>query len=118
MNQLNLSRLMVLAGVSGLIGLMSTWFFAFAGDMPQSISIIAWCVMVLPLLIALPGLFRQKIYTHQWVTLLTLMYFTHGIMEIWGTEHAFILALLETALSINLFVGCILWLKVARRQNA
>lgn len=112
-----LGRRMVLASAPGLIGLLSAWFFGFS-DISQkgglAFYIGMWIVLVLPLIFALPGLLRQKVYTHQWVTLLVLMHFSHGIMEIWGSESGFIPALLEVGLSISLFLGCIFWLKAVR----
>lgn len=116
-----LGRRLVLASASGLIGVLSAWFFGFSDISEKgglSFYIGLWIVLVLPLIIALPGLLRQKIYTHQWVTMLVLLHFSHGIMEIWGSESGFVPALAEVLLSVSLFVGCILWLKAVRPPRA
>lgn len=108
---------MVLVSAPGLIGLLSAWFFAFSDISEKgglAFYIGLWIVLVLPLIIAIPGLLKQKIYTHQWVTMLVLFHFSHGIMEVWGNENGLIPALLEVALSISLFLGCIMWLKAVR----
>ncbi|MFT5062839.1 MAG: putative membrane protein [Gammaproteobacteria bacterium] len=112
-----LGRRLVLTSASGLIGVLTAWFFGFS-DISEKGGFVfytgLWVVLVLPLIIALPGLLRQKIYTHQWVTMLVLLHFSHGIMEIWGSESGLIPALLEVTLSASLFIGCILWLKAVR----
>lgn len=117
MDQKTLGRRLVLVSAPGLIGVLSAWFFGFS-DISQKGGLAfytgLWLALVLPLVIALPGLLRQKIYTHQWVTMLVLLHFTHGIMEIWGSESGLIPALLEVTLSASLFVGCIFWLKAVR----
>lgn len=120
MDKKTLGRRMVLLSAPGLIGLLSAWFFSFSDTSEKgglAFYIALWSALALPLIIALPGLVRQKVYTHQWVTMLVLMHFSHGVMEIWGSESSFVPALLEVALSISLFLGCILWLKAVRRAQ-
>jgi uncharacterized membrane protein len=117
MDKKNLGRRMILVYAPGLIGVLSAWFFGFSDTSEKgglAFYTGMWIVLVLPLIIALPGLLKQKVYTHQWVTMLVLLHFTHGIMEIWGSESGLIPALAEVLLSSCLFVGCIIWLKAVR----
>jgi uncharacterized membrane protein len=71
-----------------------------------------WAVKVLPLLLCIVGLVRHRLYTFRWLSLLVWMYFleglTRGITER-GAGQA--MALLQTALSLVLFVACALYVR-------
>lgn len=63
---------------------------------------------VLPLLPPLRGILHGRRYTHQWVSLLVLLYLAEGAvrsMSDHGTSQ--VLAMAETGLATLLFVGCL-----------
>ncbi|MEK8033264.1 DUF2069 domain-containing protein [Ideonella sp. DXS29W] len=64
-------------------------------------------IKALPLLPALPGLLRMRMYTYRWLSLLVWLYATEGLVRV-GSDNgrAQWLALAEIALSIGLFVAC------------
>ncbi len=58
-----------------------------------------------PLLLALPGVWRHRLYTLQWASMLILLYFTEGIVRGWSDRGLSArLGWLETALAVVFFV--------------
>ncbi|WP_374565278.1 DUF2069 domain-containing protein [Ideonella sp.] len=64
-------------------------------------------IKVLPLLPALPGLLRMRMYTYRWLSLAVWLYATEGLVRV-GSEQGTgrWLALGEVLLSIALFLAC------------
>jgi uncharacterized membrane protein len=58
-----------------------------------------------PLLLALPGVWRRRLYTLQWASMLILLYFAEGIVRGWSDRGLSAgLGWLEAALSVVFFV--------------
>jgi uncharacterized membrane protein len=79
----------------------------------------SWLVLkALPLLAPLFGMLRGRRYTHQWVSLLALAYFTEGIVRA-STEHGLSgrLAIAETALAVALFASAVLYARATRKRS-
>lgn len=77
----------------------------------------SWLALkALPLLAPLFGVLRERRYTHQWVTLLALVYFTEGVVRA-ATDQGLSawLALAETALSLVLFCSAVLYVRLSAR---
>lgn len=73
----------------------------------------------LPLLAALFGVIRGRRYTFQWLSMMVLLYFTEGVVRVYETGLSGMLAALEIALSVGLFIVVILYARVtapSRRQ--
>ncbi len=84
----------------------------------------SWLALkAIPLLAPLFGVLRERRYTHQWLPLLALAYFTEGLVRA-VTEHGLSawLAVAETTLATILFVSAVLFVrataKVSRRSTA
>lgn len=73
---------------------------------------------VLPLLLALPGLLRFRLYTYRWLALLVWLYVAEGLMRA-TTERGLSaqLAVAEVLLSLLLFAACA-WHVRARLRKA
>ena len=99
-----LSRALALAAVLGLIALGLTWELWLA---PTGSGTLA--LKVLPLLPALAGLWRYRMATYRWLSLLLWLYFAEGAVRA-ATEHGLSAALagLEVALSLLLLAACAL----------
>lgn len=70
----------------------------------------------LPLLLPLFGILRGRRYTHQWASMMILLYFTEGVVRIATDSGATqLLAGLETLLALMFFVSTVLY---ARRAAA
>ncbi len=107
-----------LAGLFGLLILLTLWigWLAPSPTYPKSLLL---ALLVVPLLLPLRGLLHGRSYTHAWASLLSLLYFTLGVMEAYANPAVRGLALLEVLFSLMLFVGGVWYVKaVARAQRA
>jgi len=73
----------------------------------------------LPLLAALFGILRGKRYTHQWMSMLILAYFTEGIVRATSEGGmAQTLAIIEIALTVVFFLSAIYYAKLTRPASS
>jgi uncharacterized membrane protein len=99
-----LTRAMALVGLVGLIVLGLAWELWLA---PTGSGTLA--IKVLPLLPALAGVWRRRMYTYRWLSLLVWLYFTEGVVRAYSESGlSATLAGLEVALSLLLFGACAL----------
>ena len=99
----------------GLIALGLAWELWLAPLRPGG---SWWVIKILPLLPALPGLLRNRMYTYRWLSLLVWLYFTEGVVRA-TTEGGMsaILALLQVLLSVLLFVACTFHIRLRLRDG-
>lgn len=106
-----------------LITLSVAWEWWLAPLRPGGSALVLKAV---PLLIALPGVWRRRLYTLQWASMLILLYFAEGIVRGWS-DHGLSARLgwLETALAVFFFVCTLAYVapfkraaKQAAKQNA
>ena len=72
----------------------------------------SWLILKgIPLLFAIPGVWKGKVYTMQWATMLILLYITEGLVRILETGANVWLAALETLLATIGFVCLLIYLK-------
>jgi uncharacterized membrane protein len=66
-----------------------------------------WAIKVLPLVFAVPGVLRFRMFTHRWLALLVWLYAAEGLVRA-VTERgpAQPLALLQVVLAVALFAAC------------
>ena len=77
----------------------------------------SWLILKgVPLLFAIPGIWKGKVYTMQWASMLILLYVTEGLVRILESGANFWLALLETALATIAFVCLLIYLKPIKKQ--
>jgi uncharacterized membrane protein len=68
---------------------------------------------VLPLTLAVAGLLKHRLYTYRWLSLLVWLYFTEGVVRATGDAGlSQVLALLETGLSVALFIACAVYVRL------
>ncbi len=105
-------RLLALASLLGLVALGLAWELWLA---PTGSGTLA--LKVLPLLPALPGLWRGRIYTFRWLSLLVWLYFAEGVVRATTeTGLSATLALGQVLLCLLLFAACVLQVRRARRR--
>lgn len=66
-----------------------------------------WAIKALPLVLTLAGLWRYRMYTYRWLSLLIWLYVTEGLVR--GTSEGGVgmaLAWVEVLLSVVIFVAC------------
>ena len=77
----------------------------------------SWLILkALPLIILLPGLWRAKVYTMQWGTMLILVYTTEALVRLSESGWNFWMALLELVFSVIVFVCLLLYLKPIKAE--
>jgi uncharacterized membrane protein len=95
------SRRLAVGSLLGLIALGLAWELWLA---PTGSGWLA--LKVLPLLLPLPGLLRNRMYTYRWVSLFVWLYFIEGVVRAAsdrGIGRA--LGLIEVALCLTLFAA-------------
>jgi len=98
------SRWLALASLLGLIVLGLAWELWLA---PTGSGTLA--LKVLPLLLPLPGLWRARMYTYRWVSLLVWIYFAEGVVRATTDKGlSAVLAAIQVLLCLLLFVACAL----------
>ena len=77
----------------------------------------SWLILKgVPLLFAIPGIWKGKVYTMQWASMLILLYITEGLVRILETGANFWMAILETALATTGFVCLLIYLKPIKQE--
>jgi uncharacterized membrane protein len=98
------SRWLALGSLLGLIGLGLAWELWLA---PTGTGTLA--LKVLPLLLPLPGLWRARMYTYRWVSLLVWLHFAEGVVRATTDKGLSAqLAAIQVVLCLVLFVACAL----------
>jgi uncharacterized membrane protein len=97
-----LTRVLAVASVLALIVLGLAWELWLAPTGHGSLAL-----KVLPLVLPLPGLLKRRMYTYRWVSLLTWLYFTEGVVRA-ASDHGVSAALAgaEIVLALLLFAAC------------
>lgn len=104
-----LLSLVASAGLLALIALCVLWEAWLAPLRPGG----SWMMLkALPLLPAVFGILRGRRYTYQWLSMLTLLYLTEGVLRAADPGLTGVLALVEVALSVVLFVATVLYARV------
>ncbi len=108
-------RVLALAGHLGLLGWLLLWFTWLAPPRhtPVAVALLGFAG---PLLLPLRGLLHGRAYTHAWTSLLSLLYFTHGVVLAWAEPGERTWALVEVALSLVLFTGAAWYARCRARQ--
>lgn len=109
-------RKLTLVSYFGLILLFLYWILFFIESSPTPIPMLL-LIAIGPLLFPLYGLLQGKPYTHAWCSFLALGYFIHAVVEAYANEVTRYLALLEIALTLGLFLGCIFYVKMNARDT-
>ena len=125
---------MAMSDAGGRAGLPALRLFAYLLTCSALIALIflclAWETLLAPLrpggswlvlkavllLVPLFGILRERLYTYQWLSLLSLGYFCEGTVRAWSdTGLSRRLAAAEVVLSLLLFAGCLLYAYRRRR---
>ena len=107
------TRLVAVCSLLALIALGLAWELWLAPLRPGG----SWlAIKVLPLLLPLPGLLKNRMYTYRWVSLVVWLYFIEGVVRAWGDKApGNYLAMVEVALCLLLFVAVVLHIRVRQR---
>jgi uncharacterized membrane protein len=107
------TRNITLASTVALIVLCLAWELWWAPTGSGTLAIKA-----LPLLPALPGLWRYRLYTFRWLSLLIWVYAGEGLLRATSDRGPSVaLACVELVLSMLIFVACVMHIR-GRLRNA
>ncbi|MBP7456045.1 MAG: DUF2069 domain-containing protein [Ottowia sp.] len=108
------TRAVAVCSLLALIALGLAWELWLAPLRPGG----SWlAIKVLPLLLPLPGLLKNRMYTYRWVALFVWLYFVEGVVRASGDRPpGNRLALLQIALCLVLFAACTLHVRLRQRS--
>jgi uncharacterized membrane protein len=116
MNWRDVAHWTAISSLIGLVFLCLAWESVLAPLRPGGSLML---LKALPLLAPLFGILRGKRSTYQWAGLLTLAYFTEGIVRAWADSGlSQQLAATEVVLCVTLFCACTSYLRLARQSGA
>ncbi|MBE0389033.1 hypothetical protein PLUTE_a4775 [Pseudoalteromonas luteoviolacea DSM 6061] len=84
---------------------MPLWLFVISPREGHSLGFM-FVVYILPLLLPLRGIIKDKPYTFAWANFIVLIYFVHGFTLLWIATDELIWVLLELLFSTCMFIGC------------
>ena len=103
-NQIDAIRWTAAVSLFGLIVLGVLWEMVLAPVRPGG-SLLA--LKVLPLILPLAGVLKNRMYTYRWLSLLVWLYFTEGAVRAWSDKPpSNYLAMIEVVLCLVLFAAC------------
>ena len=109
-NRLEIIRWTAAISLVGLIVLGVLWEMVLAPIRPGG-SLLA--LKVLPLILPLAGVMKNRMYTYRWLSLLVWLYFTEGVVRAWSDKPpSNYLAMIEIVLCLVLFTACSLHVKI------
>jgi uncharacterized membrane protein len=112
-NWVNATRWLALGSTVGLIVLGLAWEMWLSPIRPGG-SLLA--LKVLPLIVPLAGLMKNRMYTYRWLSLLVWLYFTEGATRAWSDKPpGNYLAMIEVLLCLALFAACALHVRMRLR---
>ena len=116
MNLATFFRQLTLFCYFGLMISLIVWITL--GDHSADYPTAAWLIIgVVPLLFPLRGLLHGKPYTYAWTTFLMLLYFSHGIGELYSASNFALFPSLEVLFSLITFVGAITFIRINARLS-
>ena len=109
-NQIDVIRWTAAVSLFSLIVLGVAWEMVLAPIRPGG-SLLA--LKVLPLILPLAGVMKNRMYTYRWLSLLVWLYFTEGVVRAWSDKApGNYLAMIEVVLCLILFAACSLHVKI------
>ena len=110
------TRYLAFGSTVGLIVLGVAWEMWLSPIRPGG-SLLA--LKVLPLLVPLAGILRNRLYTYRWLSLLVWLYFTEGATRAWSDRPpGNYLAMIEVFLCLLLFAACALHVRVRLKNSS
>ena len=107
------SLYLTLTGYFALLLLLIIWHGLMYPATKQPWLLLA--LIITPLLLPLRGLLQEKPYTYAWTSFVTLLYFMHGVVEVWANAEQRVFAGLEIYLSVQVFIGAIYFARLQGR---
>ena len=106
------ARQLVLIACYGLV----LYFFASSLIVLNGLkatTLVIWLIQILPLVIFLSGLHRQRLRSYAWVSFVVLLYFMHGVLVAFDPARRW-WGIIEVGLCTLLFVFLIVYIRQFR----
>ncbi len=102
---------LTLLGYFGTLALLLAWYgwLAPSTHLPRS---MALALLLFPLLFPLRGLLHGRRYTFSWSCFLSLLYFSHGVVEAYTSSVTLRLGLLEVVLTALWFIAAMSYVRI------
>lgn len=110
---MKLARNIALISGLAIAATLIVWL-GFDSELPNSVRITLLVFLLVPLVFPLHGVWRNSPRACSWLGFLSLVYFTHGVMEAYGDPRSYPWSLIETGLAILMLLAATL----AIRANA
>ena len=104
-------------GFIGLFLLLMLWNTVLTPPSKTPIALLL-IVSVTPLLLPMRGFLQGKPKSCAWMSYISLIYLIHGTAEAYSSETARLLAWLEIAMSLLLFFGSTLYIRLSKSIDA
>jgi uncharacterized membrane protein len=113
---INGTRWLAVSSLLALVLLCLCWELFWAPLRPGG----SWLALkALPLCLPLAGLLKNRMYTYRWVSLALWLYVAEGVVRAWGDRPpGNALAMVQVALSLVLFVACVLHVRLRLRKKS
>jgi len=106
---------LTLTGYLGTLALLVAWY-GWLSPATHFPVVVVLLVLVLPLFAPLRGLLHGRRYTFSWSCFLSLLYFTHGVVEAYASDGTRYLGLLEVLLTSLWFLGAVGYIRFGARD--
>lgn len=101
-----------------LVALVRTFWIEVPTQGLTRAKLLVLLLAVAPLLAAVPGLLRRRMYTYRWLSLLVWLYFLLAVVRATSESGPGVpLAVLETLLAVVLFAACALHVRLRLRSR-
>lgn len=112
---IRLGRWSSLAGYFGLMAGFYAWIFVL-NETPGHLVSLLLILLIGPMLFALMGLLKGRIYTHAWSIYLAIFYFIVGVWYA-SADSSFLFGLYTVAMSLLFFIGTSVYTRYASIQS-
>lgn len=113
--QIDITRWLATGSLGGLIVLGLAWEMWLAPIRPGG-SLLA--LKVLPLVLPMAGVLKNRMYTYRWLSLLVWLYFTEGVVRAWSDKPpGNALAFAQVVLCLVLFTACAMHVRIRFKKQ-
>lgn len=96
---------LAIIGYIGLLIWVPTWHFFLSQGLEKSTLFIV-LLWVVPLLLPLYGIVKDRPYTFAWANFVVMIYLIHGLTSVYAVENERGYAVIEIVLATIMFIGC------------
>ncbi|MCC2615569.1 DUF2069 domain-containing protein [Aestuariibacter halophilus] len=100
----------------GLLIWVPVWHYLLSDAQSMS-PLLTFAMWVVPLLLPIPGMLKDKPYTYAWANFVVMWYLLHGFTAVYAVDGERLYALVEIILAIGMFVGCSYYARLRGKEQ-